>query len=138
MFKYLYPKKVSLDTIPLKNKQYAFRFTWRTTESISRESVRRGFDALLAWFENAYSVKVIFTLGIEGEIGSEIAFKPERDLNISLKDLWNFLETGARDYYLDLTLEEAIIYKPSLPWWLWILIAGGGIGTAIAIFKRKK
>lgn len=132
---FLYPEPVSLDTKPLKGKLYAFRFTWKATEDITMRNVREGFDALFAWFENVYGVRISFTLGIEGELGTEVAFKAERDLDDTLGDLWNFLDTGASDYYLDLTFNEAVLYKPRTPWWVWLVLAGIG-GTTIYAFKK--
>ena len=134
---FLYPITVSLDTKPLKGKQYAFRFNWKATEDITIRNVRDGFDALLAWFENVYDVRVVFTLGIEGELGTEVAFKAERDLDNTLGDLWNFLDVGASDYYLDLTFNEAILYKPRIPWWVWLALAGIGGGTIHALKKGE-
>ena len=107
---FLYPEPVSLDTKPLKGKQYAFRFSWETTEPIGEESIKNGFDALLAWWQNTYDILTTHTiLRIEGQIGPEVAFKPKRDLDVTMGDLWNFLEVGASDYYLDLTFEEECI-----------------------------
>lgn len=139
MAKYLYPKEISFSTKPLKGKMYAFRFTWKTTEPIGKESIENGFDALLAWWQNTYDVSIIHTmLGIEGQIGVEIAFEPKRDLNATMENLWDFLNRHAGEYYLNLTLPQAILYETRWPWWVWALLAGGGIGTTIAIVKKRR
>ena len=135
---FLYLEPVSLTTKPLKGKLYAFRFSWKATEDITIRNVRDGFDALFAWFENVYGVKVVSHIGIEpGEFATEVTFKPERDLDDTLGDLWNFLKVGASDYYLDLTFDAAILYKPRIPWWVWLLLTGIGGGTIYALKKEK-
>ncbi len=135
---FLYPEPVSLDTKPLKGKLYAFRFNWRATEDITIRNVRDGFDALTAWFENVYLVKVPIIIGIEpGEFATEVMFKPEGDLDNTMGDLWNFLKVGASNYYLDLTFNEAILYKPRTPWWVWLVLAGIGGGTIYALKKGE-
>jgi len=134
---FLYAEPISLYTKPLQNKPYAFRFSWETTEPIGRESIKAGFDALLAWWENTYDISITHTmLGIEGEIGPEVAFKPKRDLDVTMGNLWNFLAVGASDYYLNLTFDKAILYKPRIPWWVWLLLAGIGGGTIYALKKK--
>lgn len=139
MMKYLYPKQIGFDTKPLKDKLYAFRFTWETTEPIGKPSIKNGFDALLAWWQNTYDVSITHTmLGIEEELGVEIAFKPKRDLSVTMETLWDFLDRHAGEYYLNLALPQAILYKPRWPWWIWVLIAGGGIGTTVAIVKKRR
>lgn len=139
MSKYLYPKQIGFDTKPLEGKLYAFRFTWETTEPIGKESIKNGFDALLAWWQNTYDVLITHTmLGIEGEIGVEIAFRPKRDLDVTMETLWDFLDRHAGNYYLNLALPQAILYKPRWPWWVWALIAGGGIGATVAIARKRR
>lgn len=135
---FLYPEIISLRIKPLQNKLYSFRFNWRATEDLEIRNVRDGFDALFAWFENVYPVKVPTAIGIEpGELATEVMFKPERDLDNTMGDLWNFLKTGASDYYLDLTFNYAIFYKPRTPWWVWLLLTGIGGGTIYAFRKEK-
>ena len=139
MSKYLYPKEISFSTKPLKDNMYAFRFTWETTESIGKESIENGFDALFAWWQNTYDISITHTiLGIEGQLGARIAFKPKRDLTATIGDLWDFLDRHATDYYLNLALPQAIFYKSRWPWWVWALIAGGGIGTTVGIVKKRR
>ncbi len=110
-----------------------------TTEPIGDESIKNGFDALLAWWQNTYDTFITNDiLGIEGQIGVYIIFKPKRDLDVTMEDLWDFLDRHAGEYYLNLALPEAILYKPRWPWWVWALLAGGGIGTTVAVVKGRK
>lgn len=135
---FLYPQVITLNTKPLQNKLYAFRFNWETTESIGEESIKNGFDALLAWWQNTYDILTSWSvLGIEGHLGPEVAFKSKRDLDVTMGDLWSFLKVGASDYYLDLTFNEAILYKPRTPWWVWLVLAGIGGGTIYAFKKGE-
>ncbi len=139
MSRYLYPKEISFSTKPLKDKFYAFRFTWETTEPIGKPSIENGFDALLAWWQNTYDISIThIILGMEKQLGAEIAFESKRDLNVTMENLWDFLDRHAGEYYLNLALPQAIFYKPRWPWWVWALIVGGGVGTTIAVVKRKK
>jgi len=108
-------------------------------EDFSEETIKAGFNALLSWWQNTYDIFITSTiLGIEGQLGVYIIFKPKSDLDVTMGDLWDFLDRHASEYYLNLALPEAIAFVPRWPWWVWVLIAGGGIGTTVAIVKGRK
>ena len=135
---FLYPEEISFITKPLEKKLYAFRFSWTTTEPIGKESIEAGFDALLAWWQNTYDILIPHSiLAIEGQIGAEIAFKPKSDLDVTLGDMWDFLDRNSSDYYLNLIFRKAVIYKPSTPWWVWLLLVVIVVGIIYALRKGK-
>jgi len=138
--KLLYPKRVSFFTKPEVGKQYSFRFTWEATEAISEGLIQDAFAIIEAHFKEKYPVRITWVMGKvpEGELGAEIAFVVLEPIDVSLGEMWNETRAFALEYYLDFGLKEITVWLPRFPWWILLLVATIGTGTAYAIAKRKK
>lgn len=142
MIKYLYPKPISVHTVPKAGKQYGLRFTWRATEDLTERNISDAFEVVAAYFEADYPVRVLRIISApEAGLQPEIQFVVLREIGlaqtVTLNDLWNRIEQVAIDHYLELTFKEAVIYRPRFPWWL-LAIAAAEAGGIVYVAKKKR
>jgi len=139
MIKYLYPKVISVDTVPKMGKQYGLRFTWRATEPLTERNVTDFFAIIPPRFLERYAFNVVRIMGAYpgAELTPEIQFVPRWDTALTLRQIWEETKSWALGKYMDFTFEEAIIYKTRFPWWL-VAIAAVEAGGIVYVAKKKK
>lgn len=139
MIKYLYPKVISIDTIPKMGKQYGLRFTWKATEPLTNRNVADFFAIIPPLFMEKYSLNVVRIMGAypETELNPEIQFVPLRETDLTLRQIWDETKSWALKHYMDFTFREAVIYKTRFPWWLLAIVAGE-VGGIVYVAKKKK
>lgn len=139
MIKYLYPKIISIDTIPKEGKQYGLRFTWKATEPLTDRNVADFFAIIPPRFLERYAFNVVRILGAypETQFTPEIVFVPRWDTDLTLRQIWEETKSWALEKYMDFTFLEAVVYKPRFPWWL-LGIAAVEAGGIVYVAKKKK
>lgn len=139
MARYVYPHKISLDTIPKRDKYYGFWFGWKATEDLTERNISDALDVLSAYFKEKYPTSWVEMWGhrpLRKEIRLNFVAARYQDFGLSLREVWDEMRAFALEHYLDLTLDRAVIYKPRFPWWL-LGIAAVEAGGIVYVAKKK-
>jgi len=143
----IYPHKVSLNTIPLANKEYSIDFIVTNPENFSDKILSQAlgacyYDIRTKVLQNAHMLWAYWPQEIEEQAVKpwylRVRFSFSYNYKSSLGQIAQKIIDLAPGHSIGLISPQAYIWLPRSWWWLWLLFGAGSIGAIIALIRRKR
>jgi len=137
MMEMLYPEKIDLGKLILEDEHYSYTFTIVNPEGLSESSVLLALEIIYEYFVRNYSIKLAYWYHWAGTPSLfNFHFKFWQDPGLTLREFAQEIREFALDYYLDLQVKDAYIWKPGK--WPLILLGGLGLLTLGLCLRKEK
>ncbi len=140
----LYPHKIDLGKLILGEEHYSYTFTIVNPEGLSESSVKLALEIIYDYFVANYRIRLSHWYYFAGtpalfnfhfQFWESPAPQPGSTLRLTLGEFAQEIREFALDYYLDLQVKDAYIWKPSK----WPLILLGALGfLTLGLCLRKE
>lgn len=132
----LYPHKIDLANLILKDKHYSYTFTIVNPEGLSESSVKLALGIVYDYFVRNYSIKLSHWYYFAGTPALfNFHFKFSESPGLTLGKFAQEIREFALNYYLDLQVKDSYIWKPSK----WPLVALGALALlTLGLCSRKE